>query len=47
MGAGPYSKQKVAMLSAFNRIQDQKVRRSVVSMVEALGGVSEQDESEA
>lgn len=43
VGAGAYSKQKVALLNAFNRIHDQKVRRSVVSMVEALSEVCESE----
>ena len=43
-GAGAYSKQKVAILNAFNRIPDQKVRRSVVSMIEALADMSEGSE---
>ncbi len=40
-GAGPHSKQKVALLNAFNRIDDPKVRRSVISMVESLATVCE------
>ena len=44
IGAGAHSKQKIALLDAFNRIHDPKVRRSVIAMAEALAEASERDE---
>ena len=36
VGAGPYSKQKVQLLHAFNRVEDAKARRTLIEMAEAL-----------
>ncbi len=36
VAAGAYSKQKVQLLAAFNRIEDPKARRTLIEMAEAL-----------
>lgn len=47
VGAGPYSKQKVQLLAAFNRIDDVKARRTLIEMAEALAKRTDEDEQAA
>lgn len=47
VGAGPYSKQKVQLLAAFNRIGDVKNRRTLIEMAEAVAKRSDEGEQAA
>jgi transcriptional regulator with XRE-family HTH domain len=37
LGKGPQRRQRVSLLSAFNRIENPEVRRSLVALAEAIG----------
>ena len=44
LGPGPLTKQKVALLNAFSRIDNSKVRKSLVGLAEAIVSPSKSDD---